>query len=283
MRILAAAVTVASLLSAQSSDLFSKAPPDVDAALRAKVTEFYGLHKESKFRAAEKLVCEDSKDAYFDSAKRAYKSFEIIRINYDPGFQSAKVVTNLEAEFFSQGGNMMSKMPLTSHWKVEAGSWCYFIPPVPKEVQTPFGVSKTTGQPAEPATLGNAASVSADPKRILAQLAKQVRVSRSQMKLKGYENSSDGIEIQNGTPGPLEVSFHGPDYPGLKITLTRTTIPPGGTSLIEAEYHPPDKSAKPTYKFVVTIEPVSRRIPVTIYFDLPEEVKRSLPPGAIRQ
>jgi hypothetical protein len=282
MRILVAPI-LATLLSAQSSDLFTKAPPDVDSALRAKVSEFYTLHSQSKFRAAEKLVCEDSKDAYFDSAKRAYKSFAIIRVNYDPGFRSAKVVTNLEGDFFTQQGTMTSMMPWTSHWRVEASAWCYYIPPIPKEVQTPFGVSKRTGEAANPAVLGTAAAISADPKRVLAELAKQVQVSRTEMRLKGYEASSDEIEIRNGTPGPLEISCTAGNYPGLRLTLSPEKLPAGQTARVRLDYVPKDRSAKPTYNFTLTIEPLAQQVQVRVLFDLPEELKKALPKDVVQK
>lgn len=282
MRIFLAAI-LTTALSAQSTDLFSKAPPDVDAALRAKVTEFFDLHVQGKFRAADKLVCEDSKDAYFDAVKRKYISFEIMKVNYDPGFQSAKVITKLEADFVNQQFQRNWVFPLTSHWKVEAGAWCYYIPPMPKEVETPFGISKSARQPKDPSALGTATAVAADPKLIMAQIAKQVVLSSTKMKLKGYEASTDGIEIRNGTPGPLEVTFMGHEFPGLKITVEPATIPAGGKGQVKAEYLPKDIWAKPTYKFMVMIEPVAYKVPVTIYFDLQEEVKKALPPGAIRK
>lgn len=282
MRIfLAALLTTA--LSAQSTDLFSKAPPDVDAALRAKVTEFYNMQMEGKFRAAEKLVCEDSKDAYFDAAKRKYKSFEMIKVSYDAGFQSAIVVSKLESDFFTRQGPMNWVFPWTTHWRIEVGTWCHYFPPKPTEVQTPFGVSKSAGQPKDPSFLGTPTAMAADPKQVMDQIARQVVLSSTKMKLKGYEASTDGIEIRNGTSGPLEVSFTGHEFPGLKITVDPATIPAGGKGRVKAEYEPKDISAKPTYNFMVMIEPVAYKVPVTIIFDLQEEVKKALPPGAIRK
>lgn len=276
------AVLAGAVLSAQSTDLFSKAPPDVDAALRAKVNEFYGLHTQSKFRAAEKLVCEDSKDAYFDSMKRTYTSFEIIRVNYQPGFQSASVVTKLEGDFLTGRANMVSFMPMTSFWKVEGGSWCYHIPPTPKEVRTPFGVSKGSGGGADPAALGTAAALAADPKGVLAQIQQQVKVSRSEMKLKSHEPSSDEIEIQNGTAGPLELSVSSHEYAGLKISLLPKTVPPGQRGVVRLEYQPKDTTPKDSYSFTLSIQPVNRQMRIRVYFDLPDELKKALPKDAIR-
>jgi hypothetical protein len=261
------AVLLTTALSAQSTDLFSKAPPDVDAALRARVKEFYSLQVESKFRAAEKLVCEDSKDAYFDAGKRAWKSFEVVRVNYEPGFRSALVLTNLTGEMVTVQAKLTSLIPMTSVWKRDGESWCLHIPPPPKEVQTPFGVSKPSGETANPAVLGTAAAVIADPRRLMAEIEKQVQVSRTDMKLKSAELSSDEIEIRNGTAGPLEVSFIAPDFAGLKITLAPKKIPAGESGRVRLEYTPKDKNIKPVYNFTLTIDPLQRQVPVRVFFD----------------
>jgi hypothetical protein len=277
------AFAAAVLLPGQTSDLFSKAPPDVDAALRARVTEFYTLHKASKFRAVEKMVCEDSKDAYYDSMKTAYKKFEIIRINYEPDFKSAKVVTNLEAEFTTQQGNFTSMMPLATVWKVEDGTWCYHIPPAPKVVQTPFGVSKKSDESANSVALGTAAAVAADPKRLLKQIQEQVKVSRTKMTLKCCEDSSDEMSIQNGTPGPLELSISTYDLPGLKLNLSAKTLPPGATGVIKLDYHPTDKNPKPAYDFLISMQPVNKEVRVKVVFDLSEEMKKTVPKDLVKQ
>src|SRR5437868_2594034 len=59
---------------------FNKPPADVDAALRARITEFYDYHVKGQFRKADELVAEDTKEYYFESRKPQYLSFEISRI-----------------------------------------------------------------------------------------------------------------------------------------------------------------------------------------------------------
>ena len=56
MRRLALFVLFAALAFGQSNDPFKPKPPaDVDAALRARVQEFFGLHVKGQFRKAEEL------------------------------------------------------------------------------------------------------------------------------------------------------------------------------------------------------------------------------------
>src|SRR5260370_24279308 len=72
--------------------LFDKAPPDVDEALRARITGFYQAHVDKKFRQADQFVAEDTKDFYYESNKPAYLSFNIGKITYSENFTKAKAI-----------------------------------------------------------------------------------------------------------------------------------------------------------------------------------------------
>src|SRR6478672_5762666 len=85
-------VLLASCLSAQDpADLFQKAPP-VDEALRMRITKFFQYHVDAKFRQAESLVAEDSKDFFYSANKPKYMGFEIKNIVYTDDFHKAKAV-----------------------------------------------------------------------------------------------------------------------------------------------------------------------------------------------
>src|ERR1044072_5758427 len=86
-------VFLASCLSAQApEDLFHKAPPAVEEALRARITQFFQLHVDGKFRQAESLVAEDTKDFFYSANKPKYLGFEIKSISYNDDFTKAKAV-----------------------------------------------------------------------------------------------------------------------------------------------------------------------------------------------
>src|SRR5579885_1559929 len=74
-----------------SSELFDKAPPPIDEALRARVHDFYQAHVSGKFREAFKLVADDSADVFFAAAKQQYKECDTARINYSENFTKALV------------------------------------------------------------------------------------------------------------------------------------------------------------------------------------------------
>src|ERR1035438_7631535 len=87
----------AALAFGQPNDPFQPRPPkEVDAALRARVQEFFDLHVKGQFRKAEELVAGDTKDFFYSGNKPKYVSFEISRIDYSADFTRAKVLVMCE-------------------------------------------------------------------------------------------------------------------------------------------------------------------------------------------
>src|SRR4051794_8360537 len=128
--------------SAQSpTDVFDKAPPQIDEALRSRVTLFYQAHVDGKFRQAEAVVHEDSKDAFYESDKQRYKGFHIAKINYTDNFTKAEVVLSIDVDWYTPRiGKMPVTAPLKSWWKYDQGQWWYYFRTDKREWETPFGV-----------------------------------------------------------------------------------------------------------------------------------------------
>src|SRR5262245_19462395 len=89
-RLILFVILAAALLAQAPADLFNKPPVEVDAALRARIDEFYGYHVIQQFRLAEALVAEDTKDFFYSHNKPLYLSFQISRIEYSKDFTKAK-------------------------------------------------------------------------------------------------------------------------------------------------------------------------------------------------
>src|ERR1035441_5836242 len=103
----------------QSNDPFQPKPPaEVDAALRARVQEFFDLHVKGQFRKAEELVAEDTKDFFYSGNKPKYLSFEISRIDYSANFTRAKVTVLCEQYILIAGADEGAH---PQH--LEAGEW----------------------------------------------------------------------------------------------------------------------------------------------------------------
>src|SRR6516164_2005091 len=139
------------------ADLFNKPPADVDRALRARISEFYQDHVDGKFRQADSLVAEETKDFYFASNKPKYLSFEIQRIDYSEGFTRAKATVLCEQYVMIPGfTDKPMKVPTPSTWKLVDGEWYWYIDPDSLN-ETPFGKMKAgPGDSSGPRSLPNA-------------------------------------------------------------------------------------------------------------------------------
>src|SRR5215469_6737098 len=61
-------------------------PPEVDQALRARVTEFFQDFVDAKFFPAMELVADDTKEEYFAAGKTPLKAYKIHDIHYSDNF-----------------------------------------------------------------------------------------------------------------------------------------------------------------------------------------------------
>ncbi|MBI5086232.1 MAG: hypothetical protein HZB13_16755, partial [Acidobacteria bacterium] len=242
-----------------------------------RLTRFYHLHSEGKFRQAEAFVCDESRDAYYDSDKRRWQSLEIIKVNFSEEFTKAAVVVALGSELRTRTGNIPAKYPYTSMWKVANGAWCYYIPPpTDSETVTPFGVMRQqknagSGQATQSMASNQRASVAA--------ILNAVRLSKERLVVKGYETSSDELEIYNGMTGVLFVEVQAAELPGLSWKLDKGKLEAGERTKLRVQYTPRDKSPKPSFELRVLAEPLGHAFPVKIVFDIPEETKKQLPPA----
>lgn len=114
-------------------------PPDVDATLRDRIRTFYQLQVDHKFRQAEQLIADDTKDYYYNSAKPDIRSFKIVDIRYASDFQRATVTLSSASQILLPGaGPLVMNRTLISNWKVEEGKWCWYVDQS-KLLDTPFG------------------------------------------------------------------------------------------------------------------------------------------------
>src|SRR5688572_6406856 len=128
------------------TDVFQKAPPHIDTALRARVSQFLQAHVDGKYRVANELVAEESKDFYFAMEKRRFLSFEILRIDYTENFTKATVVAMVEVICSPATllPNTLMIPPYQMRWKVENGD-CYYYTDNTGEWDTPWSAMKVPG------------------------------------------------------------------------------------------------------------------------------------------
>ncbi|MBY0508423.1 MAG: hypothetical protein K2X03_31220 [Bryobacteraceae bacterium] len=110
-------------------EVFRKAPPATDAALRERVTKFYQTYIDKKWRLSEPIVAEDSKDRYFAAPKSIFFSYAISEIKFEENYTKAIVLGLAEQErMMAMGGIIRMKVPLQSYWKIIDGQWMWYLP-----------------------------------------------------------------------------------------------------------------------------------------------------------
>ena len=236
-----------------SAACFAQSPPaDVDQALRARITEFYQDHVDGKFRQAEALVAEDTKDYYYSSNKPKFLSFEILKVEYSDNYTRAKVATNCEQyiplpEFVGK----TFKLPMISYWKVIDGQWYWYVDPDVLN-QSPFGkVTIAKGTPS--------ASQVNIPQGddILRALSTQIKMDKNKLTLK--PGGSAQVTITNSAPGPVSISLMG-KIPGVDIKLDRMNIPAGEKAVLTFRAG----DAAKTGMVSVLIEQTNQVIPIQV-------------------
>jgi hypothetical protein len=240
------------------TDLFNRPPADVDQALRARISEFYQDHVDGKFRQAEALVAEDTKDFYYSAAKTKYLSFEIQRIDYTEGFTRAKATVLCEQYVMIPGfTDKPLKVPTPSTWKLLDGQWFWYVDPEALRL-TPFG--KMTPGPSRAGASPPALPSSIPTLKDMDFIFSQVKPDKTAVKLKPGE--PEKVVITNRANGP--------------VSLTLTEVPPGvDAKLDHANIAAGDKAtltlraaerAKPGV-LSLRVDQTNRVIPIQVAFE----------------
>ena len=209
-------VLMAAGLAWAQNDPFDQPPPsEVEEALRSRITQFYGLFQEGKFREAEQFVAEDSRASYYATRKGRVFGFSIKEIDFGSDLKTAKALVALKMKIPMMGSGLVD-LPMGSQWAWTEGNWFMVLPnPQPGDrVQTPFGV-KTIG----PRTAGTPESVAGqfqipDPesiKKMYAEGLKQIptAAARTAPRAKRSRLSYSLAQTQSRTAEEFIVSLTG--------------------------------------------------------------------------
>ncbi len=256
------------LLWQNPAALFEKAPPAVDEALRARITKFFEAHVTGRLRAADEVVAEDSKEAFFSANKPRCYSFEIVNIDYAENFTRAKAVVTCEMEHPAPGlAGVKVKAPRTSLWKLEGGQWWYYIDPN-AGYQTPFGVMRPgPGQGTLPPGIapGVRPQASVDPQVTLSW----VRPSKFELRFSSAKAGSDEVTLANKGPAAATLIMAYSEMPGLEITLDRKEIPPGDAARLTARWAPGKLPPPPTIPISIVVQPTGQLVMIRVEFARP--------------
>ena len=273
LRILLAPMLASLLCGQVQNELFDKAPPHVDEALRARISLFYQAHVDGKFRLADTVVHEDSKDAFFVAQKDQHKGFEIIRINYSENFTKARAVVAVRTDFvMPMFGKQEVTIPLTTLWKIDNGEWWWYIRPREEGLETPFGIMK----PGPDTPAGNTqANVIRLP--TASDILNQVKVNKTKVVLSSYKHTTDEVIIINGMPGPIQLDFTIGSFQGFEAKLDRKELNANEETKIIFSCDPVDKEPKRELQGILRISPTNHVIPIQVVFTIAPELLEQLP------
>ena len=250
--------------SQQPADLFTKAPPAVDEALRDRISKFYQLQVDGKPRLAEQYVAEDSKDTYYEMQKPKYLSFEIRSVSYSDEFTKAKAMIAAEMNINLPGfqGKPM-KVPFMSWWKVENGQWCWYVDPDASRM-TPFGKMTPGPSKSEGAAAGGPPDMSKTPD--ILSLWKQVQADKQSVQLKANEASSDRVTISSQLAGSVSLQLQAPNIPGLAVKLDRTQLKAGEKAVLSFDFQPGEGAPRSPVVVNVSVQPINSVVSVRVVF-----------------
>jgi hypothetical protein len=200
-------------------------------ALRDRVQQYYQMMVDKKFRQAEALVAEESKEDYYAGKKPDIKNFEIMSIDLQADMV-AKVTIKAKLLMLMPGaGAQVFDFPTPTYWKIEKGVWCWYVPAETKAA-TPFGKmvndqSRGAGMDmkgAAPGTLDNPD---------VGSLLNKIGIDRVSVVLSEKE-PVQLITITNGLPGPLDliVDAHVKTIKNIVVDVTPLHLEGGAKAVI---------------------------------------------------
>ena len=221
-------------------------PPEVEQALRARVTEFFQLHVDAAFRKAQDMVAEDTKDYYFAAQKVQFKSFHIDDIRFNDDFTKAEVtVTGVRTwQPRPDFPPTLVTTPMPTRWKIENGKWVWYYNPN-DEWLTPMGPSDrsaiATPVPApiprfDPSQIGNAARA----------IMQQSSIDKNVVTLAPDKPSSEQVVFHNGQPGQVKLVLQPlPAIAGFSAVFEKSDLNANENTVLKIHYEPGDKQPAP--------------------------------------
>ncbi|MDQ6699446.1 MAG: hypothetical protein M3Z36_04605 [Acidobacteriota bacterium] len=244
-----------------AADLFKKAPPAVDQALRERISKFYQFHVDGKFRLAEQMVAEESKDAFYAANKPNISSFRIDAIEYSDDFSKAKATIVGKMVIMIMGfGDKPMDVPFPSYWKIDNGQWSWYIN-YDAARNTPFGRAAEKSAEAS----------QADPRQMMANapnvqtVLSKVKADRSAIRLKSTVGSEEQVTVLNEMPGAVRIRPERNNYPGLEIKLDREALKANEKAVVT--FRTTASPQHPNGVVRLIVEPTNQPIDVQVTFN----------------
>jgi hypothetical protein len=254
-------------------------PPEVDQALRARVTEFLQYHVDGNFRKAYDMVAEDTKDDYFASGKIQLISFKIGDVKFTDNFTKATVTGTVSKMFNVAGNDLPVTVPSTTTWKIENGKWVWYKDAKDTWV-TPAGPSAAVASTtAPPQSADDAAGLpkKLDDKTIAAaaqSILKQVGVDKQEITLAADQPSEETVVFHNGMTGSVQLELTVPEIPGFSAKLEQGIVRAAADVPVVFRYEPGDSAGRRDPISVrLTVQPLNQVFEIRVNFSAPAPLK----------
>jgi hypothetical protein len=197
----------------------SPAATEAETALRARVEQFYQFQVDKKFRQAEAMIAEESKDSYYNGSKPDIKTFSIKEIELLDDNSRARVTLRGKVTVRTPVGAQEFEMPAITSWKIENGEWMWYID---RDIasRSPFGKINP------PADTAKGASVHPAPLIDVATLMNQVTVDNMAVALNS-SNREQTITVSNNLPGEVSLAIDPPPLDGIVVELEKLVLKTG--------------------------------------------------------
>lgn len=227
-----------------------KPPAGVDEVLRARINQFFQFMVDAKYRQAESLVAEDSKDVYYNGQKPKYLSFELKDIEYSENFTRAKAATLCETIVNMVGfAGQPIKITAQSYWKLIDGQWFWYIDPAIAH-RTPFGTMSPGSGPRPP---GMPATIPTDPGFAMGK----VKADKQALELEAGD--SGAVTLTNSALGPMNITLSG-RISGVDVKLDKVNLNAGDKAVLSVATHPGAESGT----LSIQVEQTNEVIPIRI-------------------
>lgn len=267
------------------AETLAKAPPEIDQALRTRVQQFVDLLGEQKFRQAESMVAEDSKDRYYNMDKNRIDDFRFVKIVYEDNYTRAIVIglrtADLPAAAPGAAGApaQVARIPVTlrMNWKIENGLWCWYLPPEKEFLETPWGKMRNPNYPGNKNKRGKedlAAAQKQTEQQLNAFLANTragVKTDKQSLDFSSGTPATSEVAITNILPGAVKLRLEMAEVKGLALKLEKTDLGPNESTRLVAHYSAPEKLTRAgLVSVVVRVEPTGQGIPIAIHLHPPK-------------
>ncbi len=176
----------------------ASAPEAVKESLAARVNAFYEFFQAGKFREAEAIVSEESREVFYNASKTPIRGYAVKRLEFTPDFKSAKALVTCKMIVPLMGLNHFD-IPVSSEWNWEDGDWfVHFGRPRTADgaVRTPFGPMRAPSAASRTAANRSSPAASAAPRPTLESLKNRLRAARTELRM-----SADQFDDETGESG----------------------------------------------------------------------------------